>query len=93
MPSRLSRVAAFASAVVLSISASAVAQELVVTTGHDYTYSGATGDPVVVIGDLASSLPQPSLIYIAPSDDGILPFVKPHALALASANLALVSHI
>ncbi len=93
MPSRLSRVAAFASAVVLSISASAVAQELVVTTGHDYTYSGATGDPVVVIGDLASSLPQPSLIYIAPSDNGILPFLKPHALALASANLALASHL
>jgi hypothetical protein len=93
MPSHLSRIAAIALVLVLSISASAVAQELVVTTAHDYGYSGPTGDPVVVIGDLASGLPQPSLIYIAPSGDGSFPFVKPHALALVSANLALVSHI
>jgi hypothetical protein len=93
MPSHLLRIAALASAVALSISASAVAQELVVTTVHEYTYSGATGDPVVVIGDLASSLPQPPLIYVAPSGNGSLPFLKPHALALFSANIALASHI
>jgi hypothetical protein len=93
MPSHLSRIAAIALVAVLSISASAVAQELVVTTIHDYDYSGSTGDPVVVIGDLASSLPQPPLIYIAPSGNGSLPYLKPHALALFSANLALASHI
>lgn len=93
MRSHLSRIAAMALVAVLSLSASAVAQELVVTTVHDYTYSGATGDPVVVIGDITSSLPQPPLIYVAPSGNGSLPFLKPHALALVSANLALVSHL
>jgi len=92
MPLHLSRIAAFA-LVAMSISVSVVAQELVITTVHDYTYSGSTGDPVVVIGDLASSLPQPPLVYIAPAGTGSLPFLKPHALALASANLALVSHL
>jgi Calx-beta domain-containing protein/putative Ig domain-containing protein len=93
MSSNLSRIAAFASAAVLSISASVVAQELVVATAHDYTYSGATGDPIVVIGDLASGLPQPQLVYIAPSGNGSSPFLKPHALALFSANIALASHL
>jgi hypothetical protein len=93
MPSHLLRLTAFALLAALSISASTVAQELVVTTVHDYDYSGSTGDPVIVIGDLASSLPQPQLIYIAPSGNGPSPFLKPHALALVSANLALASHI
>ena len=61
MPSHLSRIAAFAWVSLLSISASAVAQELVVTTVRDYSYSGATGDPVVVIGDLASGGPGGAL--------------------------------
>jgi len=93
MPSHLSRIAAIASAAMLSISASAVAQELVVTPTHDYSSSGNTGDPVVVIADLATSLQQPPLIYVAPAIDGNSPFLKPHALALVSANLALVSHL
>jgi len=93
MPSHPSRIAAIASVLVLSLGASAVAQELVVTTVHDYSYSGATGDPVVVIGDLASGLPQPQLVYIAPSGNGSSPFLKPHALALFSANIALASHL
>src|SRR5882757_7253222 len=79
MPSHLSRSAVIALVAVLSISTSAVAQELVITPIHDYSYSGSTGDPVVVIGDLASSLPQPPLIYIAPADTGSLPYLKPHA--------------
>jgi hypothetical protein len=93
MSSHLPRSAAIALIAVLSTSFSAVAQELVITPVHDYGNSGFTGDPVVVIADLASSLPQPPLIYIAPASDGNFPFLKPHALALVSANLALVSHL
>jgi hypothetical protein len=92
MPSHLSRIAAIVLAPVLSISASANAQELVVTPIHDYSYSGVKGEPVVVIADLASSLPQPPLTYIAPDNETNFTFLKPHALALFSANLALASH-
>lgn len=68
------------------------AQELVVTPYHAFSFVGGTGDPVVVIADLAATLPEPPLIYIAPplNQDG--PFLKPHGLTLFSASLALVSN-
>ena len=43
------------------------AQELVITPDHAFAFVGGAGDPVVVIADLAATLPQPPLIYIAPS--------------------------
>ncbi len=84
--------ATLAIVLVLALSIPLAAQELVVTPYHDFAYVGGTGDPVVVIADLAATLPQPPLIYIAPPADQDGPFLKPHGLTLFSANLALVSH-
>ena len=69
----------------------AIAQELVITPDHDVQYTGASGDPVVVIADLAATLPQPPLIYVAPSMGQQV--LKPQGLALFSAHLALATHV
>jgi Putative Ig domain len=69
----------------------AIAQELVITPDHDVQLTGLAGDPVVVIADLAATLPQPPLIYVAPSTGQQV--LKPQGLALFSANLALATHV
>ena len=71
----------------------APAQELVISPSHDSFFVGGVGDPVVVIGDLKANLDNPALTYIAPPSIGTSSALKPHGLAMVSANQALVTHI
>ena len=68
-------------------------QELVISPAHDYDFVGGVGDPVVIIGDLKANLDKPALTYVAPPTIGASSALKPHGLAMVSADLALVTHI